>query len=413
MSDEVRGGSSLAAFHSRDFTLFWFSALISNSAQWMQSVSVPIIIFDMTDSNAWVGSVAFTLLIPAFLLTPYAGVLADRVPRIKVLRYTIAVQFLTAMSFMMMWQLGYLTPVWILGLSLIQGVCAGLQIPNWQALVPQLVPQEHLFSAIRWNSVQFTASRAFGPLAGSLILSTRGAGAVFLTNALTYLVLMLALLTMYPRLNPASTTQKAMAAFKEAVRYVLDRPAISQAVLSAFAISFLGQSIVQLAAGLGSERYSVGENGVAGFVTASGIGTIIGSGLIIAYADRYLRSRVVMVGLAFYAFGPVLVGISTIYIVGLAGFFVSGIAHMAVGISLNTSVQAQIPEYVRGRIISVYLMGVFGGLPLGALVGGRLGDLFGLEKVFLGYGAGLVLYLVLVILVFSRHRLLDSDTDTI
>ena len=405
--------NSLSAFKSRGFTLFWFSALISNSAQWMQQIVLPFIIFDMTNSNTWVGAISFTLLIPAMLLTPAAGVMADRVSRKKVLVFTTLIQIMVALGFTVLWQLDQLTPFRILGLAFMQGLSAGLQITNWQSLVPMLVPREDLFSAIRLNSAQFTSARAIGPLIGALLLATAGAGAVFLINALTYVILLFALFAIRPRFELAPSTTRAMQALKEGIRYVKDRPAIYQALFTAFAISFLGQSLVQLAAGLASDVYNVGELGLAGFVTASGVGTIFGASLIIAYGDKYKRSEAVRFGLAIYMLGPVLVGITAIYLVGLAGFFLTGVSHMIVGITLQTSIQSQIPEELRGRVISVYLLGVFGGIPMGAIVGGRLGDLIGLNIIFIGYGLGLALYLVVAIWAYGGHHLVDADEDTL
>lgn len=400
---------SLAAFAHRDFTLFWTSASISNSAQWMQQFIIPVIIYDITESNTWVGLVAFGQLVPAFFFTPIAGVIADRIPRIKVLRITTSVQFVIAMIFFLFWQLEILTPGIILGLSLIQGVSAGLQIPNWQSLVPSLVPPKHLFSAIRLNSAQFTAARAVGPLTGAVLLNFVGEASVFLTNALTYLLLIAALLSMRPFQALPKVATKAMTAFKEGLKYVRQRKAIVQAISTAFMISFLGQSLVQLAAGLAEERYSSGTFGVAGFVTANGVGTILGSTLIIKFADRNLHSNTIIAGLLLYSIAPILSGSTGIYFIGLAGFFISGIAHMAVGISLNTAIQEKLPDAVRGRVISIYLMGVFGGIPLGSLLGGTLGDAIGLQIVYISYGIGFAVYLIVVIFFYKSHRALNEN----
>ena len=402
---------ALSALRHRDFAFFWWAALISNAANWMQQFTVPFLMYDMTRSNTWVGAAAFTSLIPAVGLAPVAGVLADRFARQKVMVITLAVTTLACTAFAVLQMSGQLTPWRIVSLNLVIGVAVGIQASSWLALVPLLVPPSSLLSAIRLNSAQFTASRAIGPLTGAGLLALVGAGAVFMANAATYALLMLVIVTMRPRRVEPPARQRIRDFLAAGVAYVRRRASLRQAVLTGFVMAYFGGALLHLAAGLASEDYGVGETGLAGLITAAGVGSVIGSALIIGYGDRVERSLLARWGLALYATASLLAIATTSYPVGLAGYFLSGVAHVCVAISMNSAIQAQVAEEMRGRTLSLYVMGIFGGWPTGALIGGWLGDHLGLRLVFAVNGLVLALYLAGVIVRWDGLRALDSNQD--
>ena len=403
--------SALGALRHRDFTLFWSAALISNAASWMQQFTVPFIVYDMTGSNTWVGAAAFTSLFPAVGLAPLAGVLADRYSRQKVMVVTLGVHTLACAAFAVLWMTGGLTPWRILGLNLVIGMALGIQASSWLAIVPLLVPASSLLSAIRLNSAQFTASRAIGPLAGAGLLKFVGAGSVFIANAVTYALLMVVILAVRPREVGMPAYQRIGAFLMAGFAYVRSRSSLLQAVVTGFVMAYFGGALLHLAAGLASEDYRVGETGLAGLITAAGVGSVVGSALIIAYGDRFDRSLVARWGLFLYSAASLLAMATTSYPVGLGGYFVSGVAHVCVAISMNSAIQSQVAEDMRGRALSMYMVGVFGGWPTGALVGGWLGDQVGLRLVFAINGIVLALYLVTVIVRWDGLRALDSNQD--
>ncbi|MDE0654039.1 MAG: MFS transporter [bacterium] len=407
-----RGRSgALSALRHRDFALFWSAALISNAANWMQQFTVPFLMYDMTGSNTWVGAAAFTLLIPAVGLAPVAGMLADRFSRQNVMALTLAVTTAGCAAMAVLQMTGGLTPWRIVGLNLVIGTAVGIQASSWLALVPLLVPDSSLLSAIRLNSAQFTATRAIGPLTGAGLLALVGAGAVFMANAATYALLMVAILTMRPRRVPPPPRQRVRDFLVAGFKYVRRRSSLRQAVLTGFVMAYLGGALVHLAAGLASEDYGVGETGLAGLITAAGVGSVIGSALVIRYADHFERSLLTRWGLGLYATAALLAVATTSYPVGLAGYFLSGVAHVCVAISVNSAIQSQVAEEMRGRAMSLYLMGLFGGWPLGALIGGWLGDHLGLRLVFGINGLALFGFLVATVVRWSGLRALDTNQD--
>ena len=406
-----RDAPALGALKHRDFAFFWTAALLSNAANWMQQFTVPFLMYDMTGSNTWVGAAAFTSLIPAVGLAPVAGVLADRFSRQRVMISTLFVHTLACSAFAALWMSGLLTPWRIVGLNLVIGVSVGIQASSWLALVPLLVPDSSLLSAIRLNSAQFTASRAIGPLTGAGLLALVGAGSVFIANAATYAVLLVVIAMLRPRKVAPPAHQRVRAFLAAGVAYVRRRSSLRQAVITGFVMAYFGGALLHLAAGLASEDYGVGETGLAGLITAAGVGSVIGSALIIGYGDRVDRSLLARWGLGLYASASLLAIATTSYPVGLAGYFLSGVAHVCIAISMNSAIQSQVAEEMRGRTMSLYVMGIFGGWPTGALVGGWLGDHLGLRLVFGINGVALALYLVTVVARWGGLRALDSNQD--
>ncbi len=146
MTDGARKGS-LGAFRHRDFAVFWTAATISNAGSWMQVVAVPALLYDMTKSSSWLGISSMASLLPAVVLTPYAGTLADRLPRRSMLLATQSAQMSIAIVLWMLYIGDVISPGWIVALGLCNGVATGFQTAAWQAFVPLLVPPSHLLDA--------------------------------------------------------------------------------------------------------------------------------------------------------------------------------------------------------------------------------------------------------------------------
>ena len=404
-------GSLRTAFGHRDFALFWTAALISNSANWLQNVVVPFLMLELTDANAWVGLASFASLFPAFLLTPIAGVLSDRLPRRLILIATQSTQGVVALAYLVLFTNGELDRWWILGLQLVSGVASGFQVSAWQAFVPLLVPRRDLLTAVRLNSVQFTVARALGPLAAIVLLGVFGTEFAFLVNALTFALVAVVVALARPRqVLGVSASDSLQTVFREGVRYVRRHASLRQAAATGFIISFLGQPLAfALAPGLSEEVYDRGETGQRLLLLALGGGALLMSIWIVGRSDRVLRSVQAVVGLTAYSAGVTLVGLTPLFAVGMLGFFVNGMAHLTVAVATNTSLQLQVDDRLRGRVVSIYILGVLGGLPLGALLGGVLADLIGVRPVIVAMGGLMAAYTALTVVRFDRLRAFDAD----
>lgn len=382
-------GHSFGVMRNRDYAVFWGAALVSNSGTWMQTIAVPFVLFELTRSTTWLGIGAFMAFFPALLIGPLAGSLADRFPRKQILLATQSLLMIMAFALWGVWIAGLATPGVIIGLLFVSGLATGVNIAAWQSFVPQLVPTGQLLDAVRLNSMQFVAARAFGPALAGLVLQAWGAGACFLLNAITYVLVLVALLAIHPRsVARDQAAGRVRDHFREALRYVRARRALLFPVVMITAVSFFASSVVQLAPAFAKE-FSVGRSEYGLLVAMFGGGAILGSVLVGGWGNRARRSVVALVGLLLLVGGQVLLAVAPTFALGLTGMFTMGAAYLLIATALNTSIQGRVDETHRGRAMSIYLMGLLAGVPLGALLQGKLASIFGLRQTVLG--AALVL----------------------
>lgn len=345
-------------------------------------IAVPAILFDLTQRATWLGFSSLVGSVPAVLLTPYAGVVADRISRKRILIVTQSVQMCASFTLFLLYTTDQLTPWRIVGVGFANGIATGFGASTWQAFVPSLVPEADMLDAVRLNSVQFTVARAIGPGFAGLVIGAFGSGAAILLNSSTFLLVILVLLTVNSR--PTSVASRELSprqAFVNGARYVWTHVPLRTAVLLAFASSALGQSLQFIAAAVSARIFDRPSTDSAGLMTSLGVGAILASLYATRTAGRWRRSQTAATAMIFYALSPALISLSGAYWVGLIGYFVGGLAHLTMALSLNTLIQGLVPDRVRGRAMSFYLLGVMGGIPTGSFIMGFLGDVFSLRAV--------------------------------
>lgn len=396
----------------RDYALFWSAALVSNTGTWMQSIAAPYVLYQLTKSTAWLGIGAFMAFFPALLVSPLAGSLADRYPRKTILLWTQTAMMITAFALFGVYVSDLATPGIIVGLLCLSGICSGLNISAWQSFVPQLVPHDQLLPAVRLNSMQFVGARAFGPALAGIVLQAAGAGTAFFLNAISFVLVLFALVLIHPRAVPADEfAEGVLQHFKEAVGYVRERAALWLPVLTITVVSLLGSSIVQLSPAFADDVFDVGKSGYGFLVSAFGVGAIVGSFLVSVWAEKYPRSKVALGGLVLFCVGELLFGGAPEYPVALVAMATMGVAYLLIATSLNTSIQARVDEQHRGRTMSIYLMGLLAGVPVGALVQGYLADLIGLRATVFASAAALVVAVVFGAVRTQRYAPLDEALE--
>jgi MFS family permease len=396
----------------RDFAIFFVAALISNSGSWMQAIAAPYVLYQLTHSTTWLGVGAFMAFFPALCVSPLAGSLADRYPRKQVLFCTQTGMMVTAFALWGVWESGAATAAIIVVLLFFSGIASGLNIAAWQSFVPQLVPRDDLLPAVRLNSMQFVAARAFGPALAGLVLQAYGAGTAFFLNGVSFVLVLGALLLIHRHdVAVDADAGTVLSHFREAVAYVRARASLFLPVLTIAVLSLLGSSIQQLAPAFADEVFGVGKSGYGFLIAAFGLGAVIGSLFVAFWAERYLRSRVTVIGLFVFVTGEVLFAATHAYAIGLGSMVIMGAAYVLVATALNTSLQARVDESHRGRAMSIYLMGLLAGVPIGALIEGKLADVIGLQATVMVAAAGLLACAVTGMLRFQGFRPLDEALE--
>jgi len=402
---------SLRALRHRDFALFWTAAAISNGGSWMQLVAVPALLYDLTNSSTWLGVSSMASLIPAVFLTPHAGVLADRVSRRSILLVTQTVQMTMAFLLWTLYLTGDIRPGLIVTLGLLGGIATGFQTAAWQSFVPLLVPADELLDAVKLNSVQFTLARAVGPGLAGLVVSTLGTGAAILINASTYLLVIGALFVSNPRQTIDHTADRRVGAvLRDGIRYVWRNFPLRLAVILAFLTSMFGQSLQYVAPAISDRVFGRPSTDNAGLLVALGVGALVSSFFSIGLGDRMQRSTRVLGALLLFCASAVLVALTSNYYVGLVAYFVGGLAHLQSAVALNTLIQGTVPDRMRGRTMSFYVLGILAGIPLGAIFLGRLGDIVSMRTAV---AINAVIFFTITLLLVSRGWLRRLDTSRI
>jgi MFS family permease len=402
---------AFAAFRYPAFRQIWAAAVFSNTGRFFQNLAIPIVIYDLTDSAAWAGFVGFCQLLPTAILGPLAGAIADRYQRRQILIVTQALQALASLLFVAMWFSGIRSPGAYAAASVIAGAAAGLNLPAWQAFVSELVPRDTLMSAITLNSAQFNLARLLGPLLAAVVIGVWGPGWAFLVNAISFSSMIFALIAVkVPHIErDNSTKMRPWREFREAIAYSRARPGIITAIGTVLFIGFFGLASQQMSIALAEEVFHVDE-GLAYLLTAAGAGAVIASPLVAIVARRIPRSVIQQWALVIYGAGITLAGLAPTFLIALLGLFVMGMAHIASASTLNTSIQMQVDESLRAKVLALYITALLLANPLGQLTLGQLIERVGPRETFIGSGLTLVAAAMLLTATGKLHGL-DDDGD--
>ena len=394
----------------RDFSFFFSAALLSNTGTWMQTITVPYVLDQLTHSTVWVGVGAFCTFFPSTVVGPLAGSLADRYSRRTVLLCSQVVMMVSALALWAVWVSGIATPTLIVACVVLGAIGAGITIAAWQAFVPQLVPPDAIVErgAPEWHAVHRSPRlRAHAGRPGARAVRP---GTAFMTNALSFLLVIGALLLIAAR--PVAHTGShgsVLAHFRDGVRYVRKRDVLVVAVLGALLSSLLGVSMIQLAEPFTRQVLHEGAGRYGLLVAAYGAGAIVGSIVTVARGDAFRRSTLTIIGFAIFVAGEVAFGLAPAYTIALLGLFGIGLAQVLAMVSCQTALQVNVDEHYRGRVLSIYVMCFFAGTPVGALIGGIMAEVIGLRATIVGSAALLAGSVGAALLRYRGFRVLDES----
>jgi len=393
-----------AAARSPDFRLFWASNSVVLGGYWVSWVSMQLIISRLTNAaSSAVGLLTFFSLVPMLLLLPYAGVIADRYERRRVLQ-TSQLGLALVAALLALVGIFHLTSVpLIYALAFALGVGQAMGAPAMQALVADAVPREDLVSAVSLTSVTLNVARMVFPVAALPLVVWGGPQAAFALYAVAALssVVLIGRVRM-PRHVVTDTDFRFWSRLRHGWLHVRERPPATT-VLSMVAVTGLFTScMTAYSPVIATQILHRGDSGFFALTAAIGIGAAIGAFSVgfLSNGMRLWQQTVLMLGAAL---SFCVVGVLTDFVATLAVVVVYGALLFATQTMLATTLQFLIEDSARGRVMSLYQLGWAGLIPIGSLGIGLLGSAIGPSRAMVAFGTVASAY-ALVLLVRERAR---------
>jgi len=401
-----------AAFTYRDFRVLWIGAFISTVGTWMQKVAQNWLVLTLTGSAFYLGLDAFLGELPILLFTLIGGVIADRHDRRHLLMGSQYVQMACAFTLagLVYWDVGFRTGVtggdfqilrvWhILALSFVTGCAQAFGGPAYQSLVPSLIDKKDLPNAIALNSIQFNLARVVGPLLAGVAL-TWGLTVCFGLNALSFVVVIVALMSLHVRHVPPATRQRLLDELQSGLSYVRHEGPLVALTALAFLTTFLGVPLLTFLPVIARDVFHQGVGRYSEMMAFSGAGAVSGA-LIVAWLGRFYRMGLTLL-LVQIVFGLLVLAFATSRAIWLseALLFFGGAALIMVFSLITSLVQLIAPNEMRGRVMSIYMVAFRGGMPLGSLASGYAASLTSAPAVLAANG---VLLAMLAVYFLARN----------
>jgi MFS family permease len=378
-------------FRNANYGLYVAGSGVSLIGTWMQRISIGWLTWELTHSGLWLGIIAFADFFPVLLVGPVAGAAADRWDRLRVVKTSQTLSLIQATVLFALTASGHINIGLLVLLAALQGVLVAFNQPARLALVPSLVGEADVASAVAINSVIFNCARFIGPMLAGLVIVWSGVPAAFAANALSYVAFLLALTRI--RLSPAATTRAKPRGFKadlrEGLRYTATHPAIASVLVLLIAIGIGARPLNELLPGFAAQVFNSGAGGLSILASATGAGAIIG-GLWLGH--RAPSSGLTSVALAASfasALAAVMVSATDSMWIAVPAVAAFGFCVSSAGIAIQTIVQLAADRDMRGRAMGVYGV-IFRGAPtIGALAAGLASTSLGLRWPIIA-GAGIV-----------------------
>jgi MFS family permease len=386
----------------------WFAGqLVSLFGSWTQASTQGFLVYELTRSPAYLGYVSFAGGVPAWLFTLFGGVLADRVPRRRLLLGTQSALMILAWVLAALTFLGVIRAWHIIAIAFLHGVVNAFDAPARQAFIVEMVDRPDITNAIALNSTIFHSATTVGPAIAGVLYAAIGPAWCFAINALSFLAVLAALASMRVTPAPRGGRGSALTELREGLRFVARHPTIRPLIAGLGAVSCFGLGMMTLTPAW-AVRVLHGHARTNGLLlSARGLGSLA-SALTIASLGRITyRGRLLALGQLLLPAGMLVFAAMRGIPAALASLVGVGFVVIAIFNMTNALVQSATPDELRGRVMSIYTMTFFGLMPLGALLAGSLAAQWGEPTAVVCLALTLLLAAVVYWLRLGRLRALQ------
>lgn len=392
--------------------------MISSIGTWMEGLGVQWLMAQQTGSTVMLGALAAAQLGPMLVLGLFGGLAADRFDRRRLLLLTQSVMMLIALGLALTSGLGLATPPVLLALGLLNGVAMAFNTPAWQVLTPRLVPREELHRAIALQGMQFNLARVVGPALAGLLLAQTSATVLFAVNAVSFVAVLAAIASTAPAPPPRGARARASRQIAEAFGFVFNQPGPRALFAMLLLLSALAAPLQRMLPLFISDVFHAGETSYGLLLGLFGAGAVLGGLTLGRWPSWYPRHHLIPLALTLTGiFMTLFCATERLALAGL-WIFAAGLVWIWAFSSTMTALQLLVGDDMRGRVMAVVNMAMFGAMPVGsvaaALVGERLASALPGTGVQLGVGLMAALLSVCgVVLVVFRTPEIDEATPTL
>ncbi len=360
---------------------------ISLIGTWVQQTAMSWLVYRLTHSAALLGVVGFCSQIPSFFVAPFAGVLADRINKHRLIILTQALSMIQALTLGILLMTDYIKVWHIPVLSLFLGLVNAFDIPTRQSFVIEMVEDKSLLgNAIALNSSMVNVARMIGPTIAGIMIAAFGEEICFFTNAASYVAVIISLLLMKNIKSRISSDQKsALKGLREGFNYAFGFMPIKVIILQLGLVSLTGVPFMVLLPIFASDILHGGPHTLGFLMGASGVGALCGALFLASRKDVLGLGKIIASATLIFGCGLVFFSISSVLWLSMTMLFWAGFGMMVQMAASNTILQTIVDDDKRGRVMSFFTMAFIGMAPFGSLWAGTLASHIGAPKtLFIG-----------------------------
>jgi len=359
-----------SALYVRDFRLFWFGQIVSLSGTWMHSVAQSWLVYSLTKSPLHLGIIASLSSLPILLFTLFGGMIADKYPKRNILIITQFLSIMPALAIAVLADKGIIA-FWHIGIAaFFLGTVNAFDVPARQAFIAEVVDKADITNAIALNSVAFNGARIIGPIIAGLVIAMFGVPACFYLNAASFMPAIFAL----NKIKAKGTTRTYQKGFIKGIsdgwNFIIRERQIFYIMVMIAVLSLFGIPYIVLLPVFAGEVLNVGAKGLSLLVASAGAGSFIAA-ITIAFKGEVRKKEVYMPLFALiFSLSVLSVSFSKNLYASMVLLFFAGLGIVSFLATANSFIQNAVPDFLRGRVMSVYTLMFLGLTPLGnSLIG--------------------------------------------
>jgi MFS family permease len=370
------------ALSQRNYRLFFIGQGISLIGTWMQNIALSWLVYRMTNSVFLLGIVGFASQVPTFFLAPFTGVLADRWNRHRMIVITQSLAMAQAFILAILTLTGIIGVWHIIALALLLGMINAFDIPIRQSFVVEMVERHDILgNAIALNSFLFNGARLVGPSIAGVLIGLVGEGMCFLINALSFLLVIFALLAMKIKPRKTHPTRRhILHELKEGLTYATGFAPIRSILLLLALVSLIGTPYTTFMPVFARDIFHGGPYTLGFLMAASGSGALIGAIYLASRKSVLGLGRMIATASSLFGSGLIAFSLSRVFPLSILFLLFIGFGMITQMASSNTMLQTIVDDDKRGRVMSFYAMAFTGTMPFGSLLGGSLASKIGVPS---------------------------------